>query len=66
MFVNHLPERYKDDAPQLVHQDDGTDTWTFRETVIRTAALNAVAGRPRRSTASNRRPWTRSVPVATT
>ncbi|MET7892112.1 amidohydrolase family protein [Streptomyces mirabilis] len=47
MFVNHLPERYKDDAPQLVHQDDGTDTWTFRETVIRTAALNAVAGRPK-------------------
>jgi predicted TIM-barrel fold metal-dependent hydrolase len=47
MFVNHLPERYKDDAPQLVHQDDGTDTWTFRDTVIRTAALNAVAGRPK-------------------
>ncbi|MFF3580782.1 amidohydrolase family protein [Streptomyces mirabilis] len=47
MFVNHLPERYKDDAPRLVHQDDGTDTWTFRETVIRTAALNAVAGRPK-------------------
>ncbi|MCX4595149.1 amidohydrolase [Streptomyces sp. NBC_01549] len=47
MFVNHLSERYKDDAPQLVHQDDGTDTWTFRETVIRTAALNAVAGRPK-------------------
>ncbi|MFF8026775.1 amidohydrolase family protein [Streptomyces sp. NPDC007896] len=47
MFVNHLPERYQDDAPQLVHQDDGTDTWTFRETVIRTAALNAVAGRPK-------------------
>ncbi|MFC1440536.1 amidohydrolase family protein [Streptacidiphilus sp. N1-10] len=47
MFVNHLPQRYKDDAPQLVHQEDGTDTWTFRETVIRTAALNAVAGRPK-------------------
>ncbi|TDT98361.1 putative TIM-barrel fold metal-dependent hydrolase [Streptomyces sp. 846.5] len=47
MFVNHLPERYKDDAPQLIHQEDGTDTWKFRETVIRTAALNAVAGRPK-------------------
>ncbi|WP_329320946.1 amidohydrolase family protein [Streptomyces sp. NBC_01262] len=47
MFVNHLPARYKDDAPQLVHQDDGTDTWTFRQTVIKTAALNAVAGRPK-------------------
>lgn len=47
MFVNHLPERYKSDAPRLVHQDDGTDTWTFRQTVIKTAALNAVAGRPK-------------------
>jgi predicted TIM-barrel fold metal-dependent hydrolase len=47
MFVNHLPERYKDEAPQLVHQADGSDTWTFRDTVIRTAALNAVAGRPK-------------------
>jgi predicted TIM-barrel fold metal-dependent hydrolase len=47
MFVNHLPARYKDDAPRLVHQDDGTDTWTFRQTVIKTAALNAVAGRPK-------------------
>ncbi|WP_405735423.1 amidohydrolase [Streptomyces sp. NBC_01537] len=47
MFVNHLPERYKADAPRLVHQDDGTDTWTFRQTVIKTAALNAVAGRPK-------------------
>jgi alkylation response protein AidB-like acyl-CoA dehydrogenase/predicted TIM-barrel fold metal-dependent hydrolase len=47
MFVNHLPERYKQDAPRLVHRDDGTDVWTFRDTVIPNAALNAVAGRPR-------------------
>jgi hypothetical protein len=38
MFVNHLPERYR---------DDGTDVWQFRETVIPNAALNAVAGRPK-------------------
>ena len=47
MFVNHLPERYRADAPQLVHQEDGTDVWKFRETVIQNSALNAVAGRPK-------------------
>ncbi|MGW1214988.1 amidohydrolase family protein [Streptomyces sp. NPDC002499] len=47
MFVNHLPERYRDDAPQLVHRDDGTDVWTFRGTTITNSALNAVAGRPK-------------------
>jgi len=47
MFVNHLPAKYKDDAPRLVHNEDGTDVWTFRETVIPNVALNAVAGRPK-------------------
>jgi len=47
MFVNHLPKKYKDDAPQLVHRDDGTDVWQFRGTVIQNSALNAVAGRPK-------------------
>ncbi|MER5183367.1 amidohydrolase family protein [Streptomyces sp. NPDC002896] len=47
MFVNHLPQKYKGEAPQLVHRDDGTDVWRFRDTVIPNAALNAVAGRPK-------------------
>jgi predicted TIM-barrel fold metal-dependent hydrolase len=47
MFVNHLPEKYKADAPRLVHLDDGTDVWKFRDTVIQNSALNAVAGRPK-------------------
>src|SRR4051812_35816443 len=47
MFVNHLPKKYRDDAPRLVHRDDGTDVWQFRDTVIPNAALNAVAGRPK-------------------
>ena len=34
MFLNHLPARYADDAPRLVHRDDGTDVWQFRDTVI--------------------------------
>ena len=47
MFKNHLPKKYVDDAPRLVHNDDGTDTWQFRDIVIPNVALNAVAGRPK-------------------
>ncbi|WP_216906012.1 amidohydrolase family protein [Nocardia noduli] len=47
MFLNHLPKRYIDDAPRLVHNPDGSDTWRFRDTVIPNVALNAVAGRPK-------------------
>ncbi|MGW0830508.1 amidohydrolase family protein [Streptomyces prunicolor] len=47
MFVNHLPERYKKEAPQLVHRDDGTDVWQFGGATITNSALNAVAGRPK-------------------
>ena len=47
MFVNHLPWKYRSEAPRLVHRGDGTDVWQFREMVIPNAALNAVAGRPK-------------------
>ncbi|CUU58154.1 Predicted metal-dependent hydrolase, TIM-barrel fold [Parafrankia irregularis] len=47
MFVGRLPKKYEEDAPQLVHRDDGTDVWKFRDTVIPNAALNAIAGRPK-------------------
>ena len=47
MFKNHLPEKYVDEAPRLVHNPDGSDTWQFRDTVIPNVALNAVAGRPK-------------------
>jgi len=47
MFRNHLPTKYADDAPRLVHNADGSDTWQFRDTVIPNVALNAVAGRPK-------------------
>jgi predicted TIM-barrel fold metal-dependent hydrolase len=47
MFKAHLPEKYKDEAPRLVHNTDGSDTWQFRDTVIPNVALNAVAGRPK-------------------
>jgi predicted TIM-barrel fold metal-dependent hydrolase len=47
MFKNHLPKKYQDDAPRLVHNPDGSDTWQFRNTIIPNVALNAVAGRPK-------------------
>ncbi len=47
MFANHLPERYRNEAPRLVHNADGSDTWQFRDVVIPNVALNAVAGRPK-------------------
>lgn len=47
LFVNHLPKKYRDDAPRLVRRDDGTDVWIFRDKVMSNVALNAVAGRPK-------------------
>jgi hypothetical protein len=34
MFKNHLPKKYLDEAPRLVHNPDGSDTWQFRDVVI--------------------------------
>ncbi|MEU6541221.1 amidohydrolase family protein [Streptomyces sp. NPDC047000] len=47
IFANHLPDRWKKDAPRLVHRDDGTDVWQFRDNSVGNVALNAVAGRPK-------------------
>lgn len=47
MFKNHLQKKYLDEAPRLVHNPDGSDTWQFRDIVITNVALNAVAGRPK-------------------
>jgi predicted TIM-barrel fold metal-dependent hydrolase len=47
LFVNHLDAKYLDRAPKLVRNDEGNDVWVFGKVVIETAALNAVAGRPR-------------------
>src|SRR5271169_920726 len=47
LFVHHLEARYQDRAPKLVRNEEGSDVWVFGEVVMETAALNAVAGRPR-------------------
>ena len=46
MFVNHVPKRYRDQAPRMVKRLDGTDVWTYEGNEIPNIGLNAVAGRP--------------------
>ncbi len=66
MFKNHLPKKYLDDAPRLVHNPDGSDMWKFRDTVIPNVALNAVAGRPKEEYGIEPTGSMRSARVATT
>jgi predicted TIM-barrel fold metal-dependent hydrolase len=47
LFDAHIPERYRDVAPKVVHKDDGSDVWVFNGTEIPNIGLNAVAGRPK-------------------
>jgi predicted TIM-barrel fold metal-dependent hydrolase len=47
LFVNHLEPKYLDRAPKLIRNEEGSDVWVFGKVVMETAALNAVAGRPR-------------------
>jgi predicted TIM-barrel fold metal-dependent hydrolase len=47
VFENHLPARYRDQAPRVVRRDDGSDVWLFNGVEIPNIGLNAVAGRPK-------------------
>jgi predicted TIM-barrel fold metal-dependent hydrolase len=47
LFERHLPEKYRDIAPHVVHEANGTDVWHFLDFEIPNVGLNAVAGRPR-------------------
>jgi predicted TIM-barrel fold metal-dependent hydrolase len=47
LFVNHLDAKFLERAPKLVRNEEGNDVWVFGKVVMETAALNAVAGRPR-------------------
>jgi predicted TIM-barrel fold metal-dependent hydrolase len=47
LFDGHLPEKYKDVAPRIVHREsDGADVWQFNGMELPNVGLNAVAGRP--------------------
>src|SRR4051794_11117205 len=47
MFATTIPAKWRDRAPKIVHQDDGSDVWTFEGSTIPNVGLNAVAGRPK-------------------
>jgi predicted TIM-barrel fold metal-dependent hydrolase len=47
LFERHVPEKYRDQAPKVVHNPDGTDGWIFQgERVGAPMGLNAVASWP--------------------
>jgi predicted TIM-barrel fold metal-dependent hydrolase len=47
MFEEHIPAKYRDQAPKVVRTEKGDDVWTFNGSVIPNVGLNAVAGRPK-------------------
>ena len=44
MWERHLPAKWKDKAPRLIHQD-GADIWLYEGRVMPNIGVNAVAGR---------------------
>jgi predicted TIM-barrel fold metal-dependent hydrolase len=46
MFDNHIPARYRDEAPRVVHGENGGDLWMFEGEFAPNMGLNAVAGCP--------------------
>lgn len=46
LFEKHVPARYRDRAPRMVHRSDGTDVWVYEGQQVPNVGLNAVAGRP--------------------
>jgi predicted TIM-barrel fold metal-dependent hydrolase len=46
MFDGHIPERYRDRAPRVLTDDDGSEYWLFEGERAAYMGLNAVAGCP--------------------
>ena len=46
MFDEHIPERYRDRAPRVLTDDDGSEYWLFEDERAAYMGLNAVAGCP--------------------
>jgi predicted TIM-barrel fold metal-dependent hydrolase len=47
MFDAHVPAKFKDLAPRVVHEEQGTQQWYYGKIRGRNMGLNAVAGKPR-------------------
>ena len=46
MFDAHIPDRYRDRAPRVLTDDDGSEYWLFEGERAAYMGLNAVAGCP--------------------
>jgi predicted TIM-barrel fold metal-dependent hydrolase len=46
LFRDHVPKKYRDEAPRLERKADGTDVWIYEGVELPTVALSATAGRP--------------------
>jgi predicted TIM-barrel fold metal-dependent hydrolase len=46
MFDDHVPARWADQAPKVVHGEDGTDRWMFQGRETGMVGLNAVVSWP--------------------
>lgn len=68
MFDSRLPAKYAEFAPRCVTNPDGSDAWLYNGETVGNVALNAVAGKPKKSTESNPRrfPNCAQVPSITT
>ena len=47
LFDAHIPDRYRDRAPRVEREADGSEVWKFEGSTIPNIGLNAVAGRPK-------------------
>ncbi len=47
MFDQHLPAKWKDEAPRVERNEAGDDVWVFNGITVPNVGLNAVAGRPK-------------------
>ena len=47
MFRGHLPARYMDQAPHIVHNEEGKDQWVYEDQEMAMVGLNAVVSWPK-------------------
>jgi len=47
MFENHVPDRWKAEAPRCITGADGFDTWSFQGSTATSVGLNAVVSWPK-------------------
>ena len=66
MWDGRVPQKYADQAPRIVVQDDGTEAWEYLGKRSTNTGLNAVAGRPRKTMDSMPRPFPTCAPAAMT